>query len=230
MKRFNYIKDLEGNESYSDWLQQSIEDTVEGYVNRILEKYSKEDIKTVFDIGSMNAMEAYKFTEKFPECITHSFEPFPDNIKIMEVVKDDNKRMNLYELALSDFNGISVFYTTENTGANSLLKPMINNVKTGKFEEICVDVMTGKEFCERMNVSTPDVIWMDVQGNELNVLKGFGEKLNDVKAIYTEAGTNPYYEGHTMRDDIVKYCESFGFELVHEWKHDNYEGDLMFIK
>jgi len=59
-----------------------------------------------------------------------------------------------------------------------------------------------------------DVI-LDVQGAELDVLKGFGEtNFQNVLSLQTEISTRPYYKGGVLFDTLNEYLQSKGFLLT----------------
>jgi FkbM family methyltransferase len=59
-----------------------------------------------------------------------------------------------------------------------------------------------------------DVI-LDVQGAELDVLKGFGEaNFQNVLSLQTEISTKPYYNGGVLFDTLNDYLQSKGFLLT----------------
>jgi hypothetical protein len=58
-----------------------------------------------------------------------------------------------------------------------------------------------------------DVI-LDVQGAELDVLKGFGESnFQNVMSLQTEVSTKEFYKGGVLFDTLNDYIQSKGFEL-----------------
>jgi hypothetical protein len=94
--------------------------------------------------------------------------------------------------------------------------------KTGQnIQKIEVDVITLKDWCEQNNVPKIDMMWMDVQGSELNIFTGMGDRLNDVKSIYVESSMIPYYDGAAHKDDVINYLSQFNFELVSESHSSN---------
>lgn len=60
-----------------------------------------------------------------------------------------------------------------------------------------------------------DILKMDVQGSELDILKGASKLLQagDIKLIYTEVCFIPHYEGAPLFDAIFQYLDSFGYSL-----------------
>jgi len=66
-----------------------------------------------------------------------------------------------------------------------------------------------------------DVI-LDVQGAELDVLKGFGEaNFQNVLSLQTEISTKPYYNGGVLFDTLNDYLQSKGF-LLTSFPHANH--------
>ena len=97
------------------------------------------------------------------------------------------------------------------TGASSLLKPKkepgVKWTMEKKIVETLVDVTTIDDFIKENNIDKVDVVWMDIQGNELRALKGMKECLDKIKIIQTEAGVREYYENHTLFHDIEKFLK-----------------------
>ena len=79
-----------------------------------------------------------------------------------------------------------------------------------------------------------DFLVLDVQGAELEVLKGLGRRLEDINWIFTEVSKkNDLYEGGVLYLEIKKYLEDAGFEQKFaEWdrKTHSEQGDVLFIR
>jgi FkbM family methyltransferase len=231
MRTFNHIKDRHFPEGYSETIQVAIENLVTWYLNKTGERFDLNEIKTILDIGSLNGIESVKFTEKLSGCTVHTFEPNPESYQNVLISTSGIENIHVHNIAASNFNGKSDFYVTfDNMGGSSLLQP-VRLEKTGQnIQKIEVDVITLKDWCEQNNVPKIDMMWMDVQGSELNIFTGMGDRLNDVKSIYVESSMIPYYDGAAHKDDVINYLSQFNFELVSETHHDGYEGDFMFLK
>jgi hypothetical protein len=71
---------------------------------------------------------------------------------------------------------------------------------------------------------------MDVQGAELNVLRGCGDFINNVQAIHTEVGIEPLYEGGTSKSELLQYMAQRNFVCIKEITNTlGLEVDLVFV-
>lgn len=201
------------------------------FLDKISTFIDLKTIKNIFEIGSRDAHESVFFRKEFPQARVTCFEPNPtQKQECLDSIGDLD--IQFYDIALSNFDGEADFYITNgNIGASSLLRPLdvpwtnnksINNVKVN-----CSQLDT---FCN-LNNSYPDLIWIDVQGNELNVFKGGEYALSKVRAIYTEVGEEAYYVGHTLKGDIIDFLVNrCGFKLIDDKRAWQKESNLIFVK
>jgi len=196
---------------------QHVVDNNHKYISFFLSEISKyfdlDNIKNIFDVGSLNGIESVYFAQYLPNSKVYSFEANPNSAKLVESNQKDYPNTKCINKAISNYIGTAEFFLTNgNIGASSLLKP-IGGPAAGHYYTINVDVTTIEEFSKENNIDKVDVIWMDLQGNELNALKGMGDMLHDTMAICSEIGIKPYYEGHTLFKDIYDYLKQYGFEI-----------------
>lgn len=71
---------------------------------------------------------------------------------------------------------------------------------------------------------------IDVQGYELEVLKGFGEHLSQIDIIVAEVNRGEMYEGCPMIDDIDLYLNKFNFERKTVYWQSESWGDALYVK
>jgi FkbM family methyltransferase len=231
MRKFNHIKDRHFPEGYVDSIQIAIDDLVKWYLAKIQERFDISEIKTILDIGSLNGIESVKFTEQIENCVVHTFEPNIESYKNVLISTEGIPNIHVHNIAASNFNGKSDFYITyDNMGGSSLLEPNIIQKTGPTISKTEVDVIRLDEWCPKNNISSVDMLWMDVQGSELNILTGMGDLLNNVKAIYVECSMIPYYKGAAHKDEVINYLSQYNFELISETHHDNFEGDFTFLK
>lgn len=99
-------------------------------------------------------------------------------------------------------------------------------------DSIEVDVKTMETIYEENNINRHDYNFlnMDIQGYELEALKGFGDILNYFDYIYTEINTNEVYKNCPLISDLDEYLIKFGFErVITEITPWNW-GDALYVK
>ena len=221
-------------------------ETVSERLKFIIDKYDLNDIKEILDIGSWHLMQAIELQNLFPEAKVTAFEPVPNSyISCLRHRDEYNKiEIDIVNMAVSDINGKSKFYAVDpikssdpNVGASSLLK--FKDGLNGSFinrvwiqNEIVVDTTTLDNWCQNNKKNDIDIIWIDVQGAELNVFKGAEKTLENVKVIFTEVGLKPYYEGHSLKNEIDDFLLNRGFIEVEESFELNgfeYEANTIYI-
>jgi FkbM family methyltransferase len=75
-----------------------------------------------------------------------------------------------------------------------------------------------------------NLIYMDVQGAELQVLKGAGQVLHKIDYIFTEVGLGGGYENDVMLEDLVQFLRAFDFRLSDVEMNAEGWGDAMFVR
>lgn len=60
----------------------------------------------------------------------------------------------------------------------------------------------------------PDLIKMDVQGAELDILKGAEECLKNCRDLILELQKVEYNKGAPLKDEVIEYLEGIGFKMV----------------
>jgi FkbM family methyltransferase len=205
-------------------------------------------IKNICDIGSRFLEQTRELVYIFPDAQIYAFEPVPGSYKICCDNRDKldaeyRDRISIFNVAVGEASKMIPFYPVNDTGsefnvgASSKYKflPGMNGSwwnKTWNQDEIQVPQVTLDEHRAKNNMGPIDLIWMDVQGGELDALKGAVETLKDVKVIMTEVGIGAYYDGQSLKPQIDEFVKAQGFrELKTGFKLNfQYEGDTIYIK
>lgn len=188
-------------------------------VLEVIEIVDLDDCSVVLDIGSWHLKQSIELAKIFTHANIYVFEPNPPSYDLC--VRKHNSlpfqmknRIEIFKKAASDNEGVAKFYALDQTKTKSknLGMSSLNKLKDGYDGSFAGDHWVQKEIeveCIRMDrwmeqnrVEKIDVLWMDVQGAEGLVLKGFGDKIKDIKIIFTEAGVVPYYESHWLKEEL----------------------------
>lgn len=196
----------------------------------IYEKYSME-IKGVIHVGS-------HYGEEIPVYINNGitnivlFEPVEENFEQIELnVSNYNANITGYQVALGSENKISNIYLSSNKcESSSLLKPkkhlqLYPDITFDKIQEVEVKKLDYYSFTEynMMNI--------DVQGYELEVLKGAVNTLQYIDYIYCEVNTEEIYENNAYIENIDEFLSEYSFKRVEtSWWGNHGWGDALYIK
>jgi FkbM family methyltransferase len=137
---------------------------------------------------------------------------------------------NMGLLSSQDGKTIEFYQDIDNPGGNSYYKET-----TGKFTDEHKIVKTSRTLdsvVKERNFPKPDMIKMDVQGAELDIIKGAKETLKHCKNLILELQKVEYNKGAPLKNDVIDYLQSIGFELVSKepFSNNGVDGDYHFRK
>ena len=197
------------------------------------------DIKCIFELGARTAEDSIALADIF-KCQVHAFEPNPIALEFCREHLKGRTDIILNANAVANFNGKVDFYAVDtsaypNVGASSLyqfnLDPQIQPPEVMRAGDkiqykIDVDCIRLSDYCDTHNV-LPDAIFMDIQGAELDALKGLGDKLKNVKLIAMETQYHSGYIGAPTWFDIDPFLKENGFKFAWCWQtHANKLPDI----
>jgi FkbM family methyltransferase len=191
------------------------------FIADLKKKFNDTDPLVILDVGSRDLIESIELSNAFPNAKIIAFEPNPTQFKICSDASKPYPNIDVYEYALSDEEGITDFWiVNENVGASSILQPAEKFLDTGwlghkpctYYKISGIRMRRLDSVLKELNISKVDVVWMDIQGNELRALKGMGDFLKDVKMMQVEAAVIPYYKGHAPKDELEKWLHEQGFD------------------
>lgn len=174
----------------------------------LVEQYSYDNIvkakegDVVFDVGAYVGDTALWFSRSVGHRgKVYAFEPEPENFKKLKLNLERNRTQNIVplQLALSDDEGEMII---SGGGGGATVANDVNGIP--------VMVTTIDKFVEDNNITRVDFIKMDVEGHELNVLKGAAET---IKTFKPSLALSAYHCG----DDFVK-LPKFLLELNPNYK------------
>jgi FkbM family methyltransferase len=151
---------------------------------------------------------------------------FDADVDACELANADlaTRQVNWHErhipLAISDMNGERTLYITNETACSSLYPPNVEFLSRlqdlHKIEvEFTVEIETTTldTFCQAEQVSEIDFLQIDVQGAELDVLKGSTQILQTVLAIQVEVEFVPLYLDQPLFADVDAFLRNHEFTL-----------------
>jgi len=172
---------------------------------------------TMFIIGAYRGEELERIFETKQVSHITLFEPVSFNVFFLNEKKNIFKdKIKIVETAVSNFDGKILFNETSMLGNGSILKLSELAIQSHEIKQTKVfNVAAIKLDTYCQTFQAPDVLWIDVQGYELNVLKGSESILNKVSLIFIEISIwEPTYINGCVCSELIDYLKKFGFELT----------------
>ena len=187
-----------------------------------ISKQSGLEIRCIYDIGANKGDWAREAKVHFPDAKFILFEGNP--VHKYDLEKTGYK---YFIQALSDGKGIREFYSIGGTG-DSFYKETTIHYTNIKPLEIEVESLDNLFITEKLQ--SPDFIKIDVQGAELDVLKGGHLVCQGATFVYMECPIIKYNYGAPTLTDYVKFMEEIGFFPSEIGEIHNREEDFMLLQ
>jgi FkbM family methyltransferase len=198
-------------------------------ISFLLKKF-KTNVKGILHVGA-HKCEEYPIYSEFTDNILW-IEAHPD------LVKENLSKypeLNIFNTVVSDKDDQIVnFNITNNTKCSSLLdfdyhKEIHPEIVIEK--QITLKTKTIQTLYKENNIDKTEynILVMDIQGAELLALKGMGDIINNMDAIYIEATEKPLYEGGCVLEDLDKFLFNLGYNRKYLMLLNSY-GNAFYLK
>jgi FkbM family methyltransferase len=188
--------------------------------------------KVIYDIGACVLHWTNEAARIWPDAEIVAFEAMDSTEFLYQ-----ERKMKYHIGVLSNETGKEVeFYQNDiHPGGNSYYKEnevvnpdtvnYFNDTHKRKLKTVTVDAVSNlKRFPK------PDFVKMDVQGAELDVLKGAVETLADVKHVILELQVVEYNKGAPLKDEVIAYMDTQGFDCMGIFSNNGPDGDYHFVR
>ena len=182
------------------------------FLENVLYKKFNIQPQVIYDIGSCTLHWERHAKRIWKDSKIYCFDCFAP---LEELYQKTNVNYNM--CCLSNVNDLEVkFYQSDFLfGGNSVFKE--KNDKVFPPENFIVKkTITLDTLVEVKNLPYPDLIKMDIQGNELNALKGATNVLKCCSFLILELPDVEYNEGTPQKETVIEYLKSIGFVIFCE--------------
>jgi FkbM family methyltransferase len=183
-----------------------VEITMYDFVKHIKEHLSC-DIKTIFEIGSLNGADALYLKEKFPNADVHAIEGLESNYNLY---LKDLKLINTHNAIISSYDGTTKWHVKDTNGIHGIFDRG-QQYGTLVLEKKC---QTLKTFCENLGIESIDIMKIDVEGATLEVLEGCSDLLHTVKIMHVEAESEALFKGQRLYPELHLFLLNNNFKLL----------------
>jgi len=172
----------------------------------------------IFDVGAAHGGWSKKIHGIFREAHFHMFEPAyteVDDYKthIDKLIESEPDKFTIHPDALGSTNQIQkIFINRGNPVGNTLLDSKFTR---NNWDPVDTHVATIDHIVQSASAAQPDLIKIDVQGGELEVLKGATHTLIDTQVLLLELWLDRGYGPTTpLFHEIINWLLPFGFHVV----------------
>lgn len=198
-------------------------------LEQLISKYNL-NIKGVVQIGAHYGQE-YSLYQQLGIRNLLMFEPVPETFAVLK--QNVGKGVRLENCALGSYNGdVEMFIETANQGqSSSILEPYVHLVQYPHIQfnnKITVPIRMLDEFI--IEAPLYNMLNIDVQGVELEVLKGAREFLYYTDYIICEVNRDEVYKGCAQVEEVDEFLAQYKFERIEtDWTGQSW-GDAFYIK
>lgn len=195
---------------------------------------------TIVDIGANKGQFASIASIIYPKSKIFSFEPLTHPSSIFKKAFRNDLKIKLFECAIGPAYGEIIFHVSKKDDSSSILP--ISSLQSKYFhgteEKETINVKIGplSEFIKESEIFRPALLKIDVQGYELEVLKGSESLLAFFDYVYVECSFLELYENQALAHQVISHLSSKNHELigVYNISYDKngraIQGDFLFKK
>lgn len=171
-----------------------------------------EENMTVIDVGANIGGTLLEFAKKAVGGRVIGFEPDPINYKklIENISLNDFKNIETIRCGLGDREATMNLYSVEsnNPGANKILN------KNADIPHENIHVIRFDDFAAKNNLKNVDIIKIDIEGFEMNMLKGAEQTLKKFKPLlFIEVDEENLKEHGYSASVLIEYLYKFGYKV-----------------
>lgn len=172
--------------------------------------------ETVLDAGANKGQFALAVRASQPGASIIAFEPLSEPAAIFESVLPAGQA-KLFRVALGATEEAATIHVSRRMDSSSLLP--IGNAQVAAFpgtEAVgteSISVVPLDKLASSLELRRPVLLKIDVQGFELEVLKGGRETLARIDDIYVELSYRALYDGQPLAHDVIDWLRQYGFIL-----------------
>jgi FkbM family methyltransferase len=177
-----------------------------------------ESYGTVIDVGANRGQFAVFARHRWPDARLLCFEPIPTPREVLISLASNLGNVEVIPFAIADESGQRVMQVAEADDSSSLRTPSALQLEAfptaAKVDEVGVDVRCLDDVLDFSDLRPPVLLKIDVQGAELDVLRGASALLKSECELLVECSLVELYEGQALIDETIRFAHERGFRLI----------------
>jgi len=198
----------------------------------------KKNLATIVDIGANRGQFALAARKWAPKARIVSFEPLNAAAAAFQDVFKRDAVITFHQAAIGPQTGETTIHVSAADDSSSLLpiSPLQERLfpGTGEIRTEMVKVGPLSDFVMPEQIVPPAMLKLDVQGYELEALRGCEELLDQFSYVYVECSFVELYVGQPLVDDIIDWlrergwCLSGIYNMTYDRKGKSIQADFLF--
>ena len=200
------------------------------YLNKLKEQ--GETPKVIYDVGACVLHWTDRVRNIWPEAEVIAFEAADVHEFLYQ---ETGIKYHIGVLSSESGKDVDFYQNNEAPGGNSYYRenPEIQPAAATLYSDRYVrklKTITLDAVASLKRFPPPDLIKMDVQGAELDVLKGAQETIKTAKHIILELQIVEYNKGAPLKDTVIEYMNSIGYDCLGLFSNNGPDGDYNFVR
>ena len=157
---------------------------------RVIAALEVIDPQLVIDVGANRGDWSANVRQRYPLCHIHALEILPATFARLQMRAADWQHATLSNIGLAAEPGTAKIYTSPDDDLTSTAYPLAGLAEHAAHysgSEVC-PVTTGAAYMQEHGIERIDMLKIDVEGMDLQVIKGYGDRLSQIRVIQFEYG------------------------------------------
>lgn len=185
----------------------------------------------VIDVGANRGQFSLLMRLMNPGVRIVAFEPIPDEASIFREVHRPTDIVFLVESALGELPGQAILHMSRSADSSSLLPIGRRQAElfsgTEEIGTLPVAVKRLDDFVSLWAGRSKQLLKLDVQGFELNVLRGGIKTLRSCAYVYAECSHESLYDGQALFPEVESFLNARGFSVLRRCNEQYANGRLI---
>jgi FkbM family methyltransferase len=163
--------------------------------------------RVIYDLGANIGMASLGFAALYPEARVYGFEPLPSNFEVCRLNYQNLPKARLFPWAVGARTERTSFEHNEDPQGGHL-HTVQGNPALHAQGHIQVQVYSIADLVREQKLDPPEFLKIDVEGAELEVLRGIGDAVQSIKRIFVET------HGETLKAGCLAWLGEHGFQIT----------------